>query len=194
MALQATTGNAPPTLPATENAYWSLLAVKGQDGAGTGDVVGPASSGNGRIAVFDGVTGKLLKDGGKLLSSIFARDNALGTVSQSGGIPTGALVENGSNANGLFVRFADGTQLCWYDGNYGITAAAGGVMTSTWSFPAAFASVPLPILSLRSVSLTDSFDLNYCYLSPSSTAATLKFVASVSQQYRFSLGAIGRWF
>ncbi|MBU1313974.1 MAG: hypothetical protein KJ947_22545 [Alphaproteobacteria bacterium] len=38
VALQSTTGNAPPTLPATENAYWSLLAVKGQDGLGTGDM------------------------------------------------------------------------------------------------------------------------------------------------------------
>mgnify|MGYP001366422141 CR=1 FL=1 len=39
VALQATTGNAPPTLPTTENAYWSLLAVKGQDGSGVGDMV-----------------------------------------------------------------------------------------------------------------------------------------------------------
>jgi len=38
VALQATTGNAPPNLPTTENAYWSLLAIKGQDGAGTGDM------------------------------------------------------------------------------------------------------------------------------------------------------------
>ena len=34
-ALGATTGNAPPTLPATSNAYWQLLARQGIDGAGT---------------------------------------------------------------------------------------------------------------------------------------------------------------
>lgn len=34
-ALQATTGNAPPTLPTTSNAYWQLLARQGIDGAGT---------------------------------------------------------------------------------------------------------------------------------------------------------------
>lgn len=31
---------------------------------GDGDVVGPASSTDGNLAVFDGTTGKLLKDGG----------------------------------------------------------------------------------------------------------------------------------
>lgn len=35
--------------------------------AGGGDVVGPASSVDDRIATFDGVTGKLLQDGGKTL-------------------------------------------------------------------------------------------------------------------------------
>jgi len=62
VALQATTGNAPPTLPATSNAYWQLTAIKGTDGTGTGDIVGPAGGvADGNVAVFDGVTGKLLK-------------------------------------------------------------------------------------------------------------------------------------
>ena len=34
------------------------------DNAGTGDVVGPGSVTDGHLAVFDGVTGKLIKDGG----------------------------------------------------------------------------------------------------------------------------------
>ena len=34
-ALGATTGNSPPTLPTTSNAYWQLLARQGTDGAGT---------------------------------------------------------------------------------------------------------------------------------------------------------------
>jgi hypothetical protein len=41
--------------------------------AGTGDVVGPSSSTSNNVALFDGITGKLIKDGGK-------------------GIPTGAIV------------------------------------------------------------------------------------------------------
>ncbi|HHZ7017143.1 TPA: pyocin knob domain-containing protein [Pseudomonas aeruginosa] len=42
----------------------------------------------------------------------FDTSNILGTVSQSGGAPTGAIIERGSNANGEYVRFADGTQIC----------------------------------------------------------------------------------
>ncbi|MFN3937391.1 MAG: DUF2793 domain-containing protein [Gemmobacter sp.] len=43
---------------------------------------------------------------------IYHSGNVVGTVSQSGGTPTGAVVERGSNANGEYVRWADGTQIC----------------------------------------------------------------------------------
>lgn len=33
----------------------------------------------------------------------------LGAVSQVGGVPTGAVIESGTNANGTYVKFADGT-------------------------------------------------------------------------------------
>ncbi|MFG6550288.1 pyocin knob domain-containing protein [Sulfitobacter sp. M21595] len=55
----------------------------------------------------------------------------VGTVSQSGGVPTGAVIQRGSNGNGEFVRFADGTQICW------VTAAPSGA-DAVWTFPAAF--------------------------------------------------------
>lgn len=42
----------------------------------------------------------------------FRRGNILGTVSQSGGVPTGGIIESGTNANGRYVRFADGSQWC----------------------------------------------------------------------------------
>ncbi|MBF0167696.1 MAG: hypothetical protein HQL45_08690 [Alphaproteobacteria bacterium] len=41
---------------------------QGAPGTGTGDVVGPASATDANIALFDGVTGKLIKDGGVALS------------------------------------------------------------------------------------------------------------------------------
>ena len=48
-------------------------------------------------------------------TDLYGRTNILGTVSQSGGVPTGAVIERDSNANGEFVRFADGTQICTRD-------------------------------------------------------------------------------
>ena len=38
-----------------------MLALKGTDGAGTGDVVGPTSSTDGNVVVFDSTTGKAIK-------------------------------------------------------------------------------------------------------------------------------------
>jgi uncharacterized membrane protein len=53
--------------PAT-NAVDVTVAATG--GGGTGDVVGPASATNNNIAVFDGTTGKLIKDGGATIASL----------------------------------------------------------------------------------------------------------------------------
>lgn len=50
-------------------------------GAGSGDVVGPAGAVDSRIAAFDGVTGKLLKDGGNTIAEVLARANHTGSQS-----------------------------------------------------------------------------------------------------------------
>lgn len=42
----------------------------------------------------------------------YRRGNVVGQVSQSGGVPTGALIEYGSNANGEYWRYAGGLQIC----------------------------------------------------------------------------------
>lgn len=65
IALQATTGNAPPILPTTSNAQWKSVAVKG-----TGDFNGPASSVVDNLVSFNGATGKVGKDSGVAVSSL----------------------------------------------------------------------------------------------------------------------------
>lgn len=64
----------------------------------------------------------------------------VGTVAQSAGTPTGALIERGSNANGDYVRFADGTQICWKNALIDQSLAANTYLEAVWTFPAAFAS------------------------------------------------------
>lgn len=44
---------------------------------------------------------------------IYNQSSILGTVSQSGGVPTGAIIERGSNVNGEYTKFADGTLFAW---------------------------------------------------------------------------------
>lgn len=61
IAKVATTGNAPPTLPTTSNTYWQLVAAKGSDGTGTGDVSGPNGGVTAKqVAGFGSNTGKAI--------------------------------------------------------------------------------------------------------------------------------------
>lgn len=60
-------GNAPSSAaPPVDTAHWEVVAAKGLDG----DMSGPASAVAGRVAAFDGATGKLLADGGKLVADL----------------------------------------------------------------------------------------------------------------------------
>lgn len=68
----------------------------------------------------------------------FRRGNVLGTVAQSGGVPTGALIEQGTNANGVYVRFADGTQIA--EATVLVNLAAGASIDII--YPAAFTNSP----------------------------------------------------
>jgi len=63
-----------PSLSATD---WDLVALKGVDGTGAGDVEGPASSTDGAVALFDGIDGKLLRDG-VILGALAEEDDAAG--------------------------------------------------------------------------------------------------------------------
>jgi hypothetical protein len=60
-----------------------------------------------------------------LLSGVapVARLPLLGSVAQAAGVPTGAIVERGSNANGQYTKFADGTMIC--KGLFSATPATG---------------------------------------------------------------------
>jgi hypothetical protein len=66
------------------------------------------------------------------VAAAFGKGNILGTVSQVNGVPTGAVIERGSNSSGQYVRFADGTQICWGSspGATANNAAASGVYFS----------------------------------------------------------------
>jgi len=72
---------------------------------------------------------------------MYGQDNILGTVSESAGIPTGNLLEQGSNANGEYVRYADGTQICWRDG-FTANYFGADLLRSDWTYPAAFFAAP----------------------------------------------------
>ena len=69
------------------------------DYAGDGDVKGPASSTDSNVALFDGTTGKLLKDGGALGTAAFAATGDFATAAE-GTLAQNALPKSGGDVTG----------------------------------------------------------------------------------------------
>lgn len=64
----------------------------------------------------------------------YSKATILATVSQSGGVPTGGVIESGSNANGSYTKWADGTMICSRSDSYttvAITTAFGALFRAT---------------------------------------------------------------
>ncbi len=70
---------------------------------------------------------------------IFHTGNMVGTVSATPGIGS-AIIETGSNANGNYTKFADGTLICSASGFASASGAA-----ATWSFPESFATTSISV-------------------------------------------------
>lgn len=130
----------------------------------------------------------------------YGRSNALGTVGQSGGVPTGAILEFGSNANGKYLKLADGTLICWQSsaGAYSINNAFSTDLVAsspiTMTFPMAFAGAPV-------VMPTVLFATGYfCWaaIEPfgvSSTQCALRLISRLNTATAYSgYLAIGRWY
>lgn len=112
----------------------------------------------------------------------------VGTTSESSGIPTGAIIERGSNANGEFTRFADGTQIC-YIRNIAVSAA-----TTVWTFPAVFLTFNFsvqatPNLSTEKTVIPSGATLASAILNAYDGTGTNTLVSAAVQAI-----AIGRWY
>ena len=102
IAVGTVTTGAPGTSATVVNSGTSSAAVfdftipRGDpgSGSGTGDVVGPASSVNNSVALFNGTTGKLLKDGGVLGTAAFSASSSFATAAQ--GTKADTAVQPGS--------------------------------------------------------------------------------------------------
>ena len=131
-------------------------------------------------------------------AEVYTQGSILGTVSQSGGVPTGALIERGSNANGEYVRFADGTQICTNQ-----AFQTSDTADTTWTYPASFlypASPGRPAVSGAASALSSApAFLSIGGISGSGTVANDVAVRAVNLNgdrvaLAASLIAIGRWF
>lgn len=130
----------------------------------------------------------------------YNKGNVVGTVSQSGGVPTGAVIERGSNANGEYVKFADGTMICSIKNtvtDQAINTSYGSLYQGTrgWTFPAVFSASPVTTVGLCRWGAGASWGT---ISDNSATSATLRFFDVVSRStgtdFIYSASAIGRWF
>lgn len=105
----------------------------------------------------------------------------VGTVSQSGGTPTGAIIESGSNSNGQYTKYADGTMICSHVVRMD-TVLTADILGGTWTFPMPFASSTVHISHSPmqgssadcAPALTDRF--GPVLTAPSGTAASLRSI------------------
>lgn len=123
----------------------------------------------------------------------------VGTVSQSSGLPTGAIIETGTNSNGTYTKFADGTMICIGVSPVQTTSnqySATGIYYAAnayQSFPVAF--VGTPRVMMMPIAQTVSFSWVASDATPSNLSFTSRLVAmGLNATAQISFVATGRWF
>ena len=126
---------------------------------------------------------------------IYNTGNILGTVSQSGGVPTGAIIESGSNVNGEYVKYADGTLICTAQVTYNIRQI--GVVSFT--MPSTFAEIPSQYQSTVG-GLTNLPDVDqFSSAAGRPTSSTFRLIRGSDKggsdtDVQIRITAIGRWY
>lgn len=105
-------------------------------------------------------------------------------------------LERGSNANGEWVRYGDGTQICTADGGPQDVGTASGVGFSgttigSWTFPMAFAAFPVVSGSVQGS--TTRWLIAYANSSGAASYRQASFAANGSA-LASKLMAVGRWY
>ena len=124
----------------------------------------------------------------------YRRANALGTVSQAGGVPTGALIEAGTNANGSYAKFADGTMICRGNSQGIDQTTTGQAYSANITMPAAFVGAFSVQCNIVSVNVSNVFSGYSRTAQVSASVFSIIQYWNVVQTYSYSWIAVGRWF
>ncbi|TKT79958.1 hypothetical protein [Aquamicrobium sp. LC103] len=167
---------------------------------GTGNLVLSAAPGGNLYFNFDSGNDVLIGPQGR---AAYHRGNVLGAVGQSGGVPTGAIIDRGSNANGEFVRFADGTQITFRQVIYSTTITT-AVGNGFWAsdvvhapFAASFVAAPIvQVTALRPAGCPYGTYASPNIPTTSSMSISIVSVSSIGAAFEHPVNvvAVGRWF
>lgn len=151
--------------------------------------LGNAATHTVQSSAADATADRVLKVGALLASlgaDVYGRGNIIGTTSQSGGTPTGALMRFQDNANGFGVRLACNFQIVVH------TLTSSSSADVTWTFPMSFISNPYVWIQPLSAGFVNVSD----WVTRSTTDMTfsVRNTSGVRQTTVCALAAIGKWF
>lgn len=130
---------------------------------------------------------------------IYNSGTILGTVSQSAGVPTGALMEYGSNANGEYWKYAGGMMVCTRNIVYASQALTGNSFLNLGAAATAATFATIPRVSAQMYG-GYAYDYNTTTQGATTTSfgaiVAVKSLSSTSRTQEWPVGfiAIGRWF
>ncbi|WP_339496946.1 hypothetical protein [Pseudomonas sp. EA_15y_Pfl1_P101] len=196
LAALGTTGN-----------YDILPLGKGGTG-GTNQITARDSLGLGAVAVENvlplnkggtgGSTQALARNGLGLSNSAIAP--IIGAVSQSGGAPTGALMEYVSSANGEAWKFACGLMICTRSRSYGLVIGDFTIYGSiwyyygNWTFPVFFAAPPVVTGGARGAGRVNGLNADANTTVSACNFFVIDYTSPAATTVSEKLVAIGRWF
>jgi hypothetical protein len=124
----------------------------------------------------------------------FHRGNILGTVSQTAGVPTGAIIQRGSNANGEFTRYADGSVIATTVArNAQTTVVSGSIFSSALLGP--FTQPVTGIIANNSFASGSSENVWFGVLThPDAALYVRAFAASNNVSSTYRITTTGYWF
>jgi len=136
---------------------------------------------------------------------MFNQSSIVGTVSEAAGVPTGAIIEKGSNANGDYTKFADGTMICTISKladsatSFGSGTASDPFRSSVkeYVFPAAFVTNAPVVSSSASRNVSGVGRIAYAAFTEATLTGIIEAQAvTVTNDIAPTLNfvAIGRWF
>ncbi|WP_225923575.1 pyocin knob domain-containing protein [Pseudomonas marvdashtae] len=129
-------------------------------------------------------------------SKNFKQSSIVGNVTQSGGVPTGAVIERGNTVNGEYTKLADGTLMCWYL-QPGLAFTAGSDGTFNWTFPYPLISTANAScqVTMRAPASTNTYTMQKLAVAVGTVNdAAVRARFDATQNYTFYLSLVGRWY
>lgn len=182
--------NTPANAPLAQGV---LLHLAGQDSSSAQLLV---SRGTGTAQAFIRANAATAQTSPGAWAELLHKLNVVGSVGRANGVMTGAVIERGSNANGEYVRFADGTQICTGSVAFssGATTAFGALYQSSsvmgWTYPATFAAAP----AVTGHAVNSLYWIGSATPFLASIQVRLFSASSASTSVNANLLAVGRWF